>query len=115
LSPKARFTIAHAASELADEINGIPARAGEPVTLKSQSRFNQNIARLRDMANRYHGNNILAKQRSPQAYAKNEWVSKSALALTNPASGQAAPDGKLPSSDQLSTGASTEMPQQWSH
>jgi len=115
LSPKARFTIAHAASDLADEISGIPARAGEPVTLKSQSRFNQNITRLRDMANRYHGNNILAKQRSPQAYAKNEWVNRSAMALSNASNGQNAPDGRSRSYDQLSTGVSIEMPQQWSH
>ena len=115
LSPKARFTIAQAASALADEINGIPARTGEPVTLKSQSRFNQNITRLRDMANRYHGNNILAKQRSPQAYAKNEWIGKSALALSSTTGGQESANGKPQSPDQLSTGASTEMPEQWSH
>jgi tetratricopeptide (TPR) repeat protein len=112
LSPKARFILAKASQEFADEINSIPARAGEPTTLKSQSRFNQNITRLREMSNRYHGNNILAKQRAPQQYAKNEWVSRSALALSDTPNADRDPTRPV---DQLSTASSTEMPQQWSH
>jgi hypothetical protein len=126
-SPKARFLLGEAAADFADEITGIPAHAGEPMTLKSQTRFNQNISRLRDMAKRYHGNNILSKQRSPQAYARNEWVSRSALALSgSTADGYNSEINGLPSTartnagpvqtaDQLSTASGTEMPQQWSH
>ena len=35
------------------------------------------------MAKKYHGNNILSKQRAPQSYAKNEWISRSAQALSS--------------------------------
>jgi tetratricopeptide (TPR) repeat protein len=114
-SPKARFKIAQMASEFADEMTAIPAKAGEPVTLKSQTRFSQNIGRLRDLSQRYHGNNILAKKRSPQVYAKNEWISRSSMALSN-ASGHSSKNmGVTSSIDQLSTSSSLEMPQQWSH
>ena len=112
VSPKARFFLAQVASEFADEINAIPARAGEPTTLKSQARFNQNIARLREMSNRYHGNNILAKQRAPQAYSKNEWVGRSALALSDSKNTDRDPSR---AADQLSTSTNSELPQQWSH
>jgi hypothetical protein len=112
LSPKARFILAQSASQFADEISAIPARAGEPTTLKSQSRFNQNIARLREMANRYHGNNILAKQRAPQAYAKSEWIGRSALALSDSKNNQR---DENRTTDQLSTATHSELPQQWSH
>ena len=115
LGPKARFSIAQAAAAFADEISSIPARAGEPLTLKSQTRFNQNISRLRDMATRYHGNNILAKQRAPQAYAGNEWISRSAVALASGSNSDAAKTSSRSRADQLSTASSTEMPQQWSH
>ena len=112
LSPKARFALAEAAGNFADEISAIPARAGEPTTLKSQARFNQNITRLREMSNRYHGNNILAKQRAPQAYGKSEWISRSALALSDSKNSDRDPNR---AADQLSTATNSEMPQQWSH
>jgi hypothetical protein len=112
LSPKARFILAQSASNFADEISAIPARVGEPTTLKSQARFNQNIARLREMANRYHGNNILAKQRAPQAYAKSEWIGRSALALSDSKNNQR---DETRAADQLSTATNSELPQQWSH
>lgn len=114
-SPKARFKIAQVAGDFADELNAIPARAGEPITLKSQTRFSQNIARLRDMAQRYHGNNILAKQRSPQIYAKNEWVNRSGMALTRSGTTSEVTKGQPQPIDQLSTASGIEMPQQWSH
>jgi hypothetical protein len=114
-SAKARFNIAKTAGDFADELNSIPARAGEPITLKSQTRFSQNISRLREMAQRYFGNNILAKQRSPQAYAKNEWVNRSILALSRSSSSNETVKTQSLSADQLSTASSIEMPQQWSH
>jgi outer membrane protein assembly factor BamD (BamD/ComL family) len=114
-SAEARFKLAQTANEFADELTAIPARAGEPITLKSQTRFSQNIARLRDLAQKYHGNNLLAKKRSPQAYAKSEWVSKSALALSNPTESLAKDQGSPTIVDQLSTSSSPELPQQWSH
>ena len=145
ISPKARFMLGQAAADFADEITSIPARTGEPTTLKSQTRFNQNISRLKDISKRYHGNNLLSKQRSPQSYAKNEWISRSSQALTNGnGTGRANDTGseynsgdlgtatasasesdlrirthsksnQIQTADQLSTASSTEMPQQWSH
>jgi hypothetical protein len=112
MSPKARFILAQSASDFADEISSIPTRAGEPTTLKSQARFNQNIARLREMANRYHGNNVLAKQRAPQAYSKSEWINRSALALSDSRYNQRNEPRTV---DQLSTATNSELPQQWSH
>ncbi len=114
-SPQARFKIAQIANEFADDLTAIPARAGEPVTLKSQTRFSQNIGRLRDLAQRYHGNNILAKRRAPQVYAKNEWVSRSALVLSNSSNDSVKEKPYASAVDQLSTSSSMEMPQQWSH
>lgn len=114
-SPQARFKIAQMANEFADELTAIPARAGEPVTLKSQTRFSQNISRLRDLAQRYHGNNILAKRRAPQVYAKNEWITRSSLALSNASPDSVKNRTSAASVDQLSTSSSIEMPQQWSH
>jgi tetratricopeptide (TPR) repeat protein len=115
LSPKARFLVAKSASDFADEINSIPTRTGEPTSLRSQTRFNQNVSRLRDLAQKYHGNNLLAKQRNPNTYNRNEWISRSALALTGNL-GSDAKNGNLTSNvDQLSTASSTESPVQWSH
>ena len=115
LSPKARFLAAQAAAEFADQISGIPYRNGEPTTLRSQTRFNQNINRLREMAQKYHGNNILAKQRSPQAYARNEWISRSAIALSGGNATGFGQNDLSSKTDQLSTATSSDMPQQWSH
>ena len=115
LSPKARFLVAQSASEFADEINSIPTRTGEPTSLRSQTRFNQNVNRLRDLAQKYHGNNLLAKQRNPNIYNRNEWISRSALALTGNL-GSDARNGNVSSNvDQLSTASSIESPVQWSH
>ena len=100
LSPKARFLLGQAASDFADEISAIPPRSGEPTTLKSQTRFNQNLSRLKDMARKYHGNNILSKQRSPQSYAKNEWISRSAQAIAN---------GEIEGANSSSAGEFTSM------
>lgn len=108
-SPKARYLLATAANDFADELAGLPARSGEPLTLKSQNRFNQNITRLRDLAKRYHSNNILAKQRSPQLYAQSEWVRKSALILSSNGD-----DAVRDARDQTTSAAHMEVPQQWS-
>lgn len=108
-SPRARFLLASSANEFADELSGLPTRTGEPLTLKSQTRFNQNISRMRDMAKRYHSNNILAKQRSPQFYSKSEWVKKSAIVLS------AGGDPAIRDSKEQTTSAThVEVPQQWS-
>lgn len=114
-SPKARFLVGQAAANFADEITSIPARSGEPVALRNQTRFNQNIARLRDIAQRYHGNNILAKQREPQQYSRNEWISRSALAVSGAAQGSPSNSALNTKNDQLSTASSNDIPLQWSH
>lgn len=114
MSPKARYLAAQAASNFADEISSLPQRAGEPTSLRNQTRYNQDISRLRDMALKYHGNNILAKQRAPQALKGSPWIGRSALALSTSA-GQAERTGAIPVADQLSTASSNDMPQQWSH
>lgn len=113
-SAKARFLVAQAATKFADELSAIPSRNGEPATLRNQTRFNQNINHLRDLAQKYHGSNILAKQRAPQSFMKNEWISKSALALSSSAS-SSEKIGRSANLDQLSTASSNDMPQQWSH
>lgn len=114
MSPKARYLAAQAAANFADEISSIPHRAGEPTSLRNQTRFNQDISRLRDLALKYHGSNILAKQRSPEALKGSPWIGRSALALST-AAGQAERTGAMPVADQLSTASSNDMPQQWSH
>jgi hypothetical protein len=110
-SPKARFTLGHTADEFADELSGLPTRSGEPLTLKSQTRFTQNITRLRELAKRYHSNNLLAKQRSPAIYGQSEWVRKSALAISS--TGQEST--RFDSQDQTTSAAQMEVPQQWSY
>ncbi|MEI6833155.1 MAG: hypothetical protein WCL28_04115 [bacterium] len=112
-SPKARFLVAQSATIFADEISSIPGRNGEPATLRNQTRFNQNVNHLRDLAQKYHGNNILAKQRAPQSFIRNEWIGKSAIALSNMSSSERAT--RSVNIDQLSTASSSDMPQQWSH
>lgn len=114
-SPKARFLVGQAAASLADEITSIPSRSGEPVALRNQTRFNQNIVRLRDISQRYHGNNILAKQREPHQYSRNEWISRSALAVSGAAQGSQSNSVLNTKSDQLSTASSNDIPLQWSH
>ena len=108
-SPRARFLLASSANEFADELSGLPSRTGEPLTLKSQTRFNQNVSRMRDMAKRYHSNNILAKQRAPQFYARSEWVKRSALALSS-GGDTVVRDSK----EQTTSATHVEVPQQWS-
>ena len=112
-SPKARFLVAQSATIFADEISSIPGRNGEPATLRNQTRFNQNVNRLRDLAQKYHGSNILAKQRSPKSFIRNEWIGKSAIALSNMSSSERST--RSVNIDQLSTASSSDMPQQWSH
>lgn len=112
-SPKARFLVAQSATIFADEISSIPSRNGEPATLRNQTRFNQNVNHLRDLAQKYHGSNILAKQRSPQSFIRNEWIGKSAIALSNMSSSERST--RSVNIDQLSTASSSDMPQQWSH
>ncbi len=115
LSPKARFLVAQSASDFADEINSIPTRTGEPTSLRTQTRFNQNVTRLRDLAQKYHGNNLLAKQRNPNIYNRNEWISRSALALTGNLGSDTKNSNLSSNVDQLSTASSTESSVQWSH
>jgi tetratricopeptide (TPR) repeat protein len=112
-SPKARFLVAQSATIFADEISSIPSRNGEPATLRNQTRFNQNVNHLRDLAQKYHGSNILAKQRSPQSFIRNEWIGKSAIALSNMSSSERST--RSVNIDQLSTASSSDLPQQWSH
>jgi tetratricopeptide (TPR) repeat protein len=115
ISPKARFFVAQTASEFADEINSLPTKTGEPASLRNQTRFNQNVSRLRDLAQKYHGNNLLAKQRHPKIYSRNEWISRSALALTGNLTNGSRNSDLSSNVDQLSTASSTESPVQWSH
>lgn len=115
MSPKARFLVAQSASDFADEINSLPTRNGEPTGLRNQTRFNQNVSRLCDLAQKYHGNNLLAKQRTPKIYSRSEWISRSALALTNNLSNKSKTGDLSSNVDQLSTASSTESPVQWSH
>ncbi|MCX6126578.1 MAG: hypothetical protein NTV34_17740 [Proteobacteria bacterium] len=110
-SPKARYFLAVSATEFAEELSGLPSRSGEPLTLKSQTRFNQNISRLTDMAKRYHSNNILAKQRAPQTYAQSEWVRKSAVILGS----NAGEESTMPGRDQTTSAVQMEVPQQWNY
>jgi hypothetical protein len=71
------------------------------------------VNRLRDLAQKYHGSNILAKQRSPKSFIRNEWIGKSAIALSNMSSSERST--RSVNIDQLSTASSSDMPQQWSH
>jgi hypothetical protein len=112
ISPKARYQLALAAQDFADEIAALPARTGETLTLRSQTRFNQNMTRLRDLAKRYHSNNILAKQRAPQFYGNNEWIKKSAQALSNQGDASGLARDKQPR-DQTTQATHMEVPQQW--
>jgi hypothetical protein len=108
LSPKARYLLATSANDFADEIAGLPARTGEALSLRSDNRFQQNVTRLKDVAKKYHSNNVLAKQRSPQAYAQNEWIRKSALILSS-TDAAAIKDVR----DQTTSAIHMEVPQQW--
>ena len=109
-SARARFQLATAATEFSDELSGLPLRSGEPMTMKSQTRFNQNITRMRELAKQYHSNNILAKQRDPQKYARSEWVRKSGLALS--LTGE---ESTREVKDQVRAATYSEVPQQWSY
>jgi anti-sigma-K factor RskA len=109
-SSEARFQIGASAEALADEIASIPARSGEQVTLKSQSRYNATVQRLRSMAQKYHGANVLAARKNPSLYKGNEWVSKSAMRL----SGVVASDQMTRHKEALPTAVQSNIPSDWS-
>ncbi|MBM4250516.1 MAG: hypothetical protein FJ146_00920 [Deltaproteobacteria bacterium] len=109
-SSEARFQIGAAAEALADEIASLPARSGEVVTLKSQSRYNATVQRLKSMAQKYHGANVLAARKNPSLYRDNEWVSKSAMRL----SGVVASDQMTRHKEALPTAVQSNIPSDWS-
>ncbi|MCX6118143.1 MAG: hypothetical protein NT027_11420 [Proteobacteria bacterium] len=109
-STQARYILGITASQLADEIAGIPVQLGESLTQKSEDRFQQNISRLQELSKRYHSNNILARQRAPEAYAKDDWVRKSALSLSSKNS-----ENLTSTQDQTTAAIQMEAPLQWEY
>jgi len=110
ISPRARYQLGEAAELLADEVASIPTRSGQGVTLKAQSRYNDTIQRLREMARRYFSANLLAQRRDPSAYRGNEWVKRSAIKLSARGEKNDATD----LTDQLPAAVNAALPQKWS-
>ena len=107
---RARYRLAEAAELLADEIASIQSRSDVSVTLKSQTRYNDSIAKLKELAKKYHSNNLIAQRKDPAAYKDNEWVKRSAIKMS------AFGDKSAPSSltEQLPAAVGADLPQQWS-
>ena len=79
---QARHRLAEAAEVFADEIAAIPVKSEANVTLKSQSRYNETVKRLRDLAKKSLTENVMAQRRDPSGYKNNEWVRRSAIKLS---------------------------------
>ena len=79
---QSRHRLAEAAESFADEIAAIPVKSDTNVTLKSQTRYNETVKRLRDLARKYFTDNVLSQRRNPSAYRNNEWVKRSAIKLS---------------------------------
>jgi hypothetical protein len=109
-APRARYRLAESAEVLADEIAGIQSRSDVSVTLKSQTRYNDSIARLREIAKKYHSNNLLAQRKDPAAYKDNEWIKRSAIKMSAFGDKSAAPA----LTEQMPAAVGADLPQQWS-
>lgn len=107
---EARYQLATAAEAFADEIASIPARSGESLNLRSQSRYNTTVERLKGLAKKYYGSNVLAARKNPARYKDNEWVKRSQLRLTGDES--ARPETKH--KDVIPASVRDNLPSQWS-
>ncbi len=107
---EARFQIASSAEALADEIAAMPARNGEQLTLKSQNRYNATVQRLKSLAQKYYGANVLAARKNPDLYKDNVWISKSATRL----GGVLATDQVTRHKEALPTAVQSNVPSDWS-
>ena len=79
---EARSQLARSAEALADAIAAVPSRTGEPVNMRSHSRYNAQIQRLQALAQRYYSTNVLTARKDPARYRGNDWVKKSSLRLS---------------------------------
>jgi hypothetical protein len=109
-SSEARFRIGEAAEALADEIAAVPARRGEQVTLKAQSRNNATIQRLQALSRKYHSSNVLTARQNPSLYQDNDWVKKSSLRIN----GETSASPKARHKDIMPTAVQNNLPSEWS-
>ena len=107
---EARFQLGRSAEALADEVAGIPARSGEPVNLRSHSRYNAQIQRLQSLARRYYSTNVLTARKDPSRYRSNDWVKKSSLRL----SGEASANPEARHQEIMPASVQNTLPSDWS-
>jgi hypothetical protein len=99
---EARYRLGTAAEAFATELAAVPAKTGEALSQRDKSRYQATVERLKDVARRYHGKNVLVARREPSRYRGDEWVKKSSLRLSgehsdNPAGKH---EGRLPEATQ---------------
>jgi hypothetical protein len=109
-SSEARYRLAVAAESFAEEIAGVPARAGETLTFKTQSRYKATVDRLKGLAKRYYSSNALAARKDVARFKDNEWVKKSLMRLT----GEKSDLPETKHQEQMPTALPDTMPSQWS-
>jgi hypothetical protein len=105
----ARFRLAQSAEAFADELASLSAKS-KGMTLKTQTRYEDQVKRLKELARVYHSKNISAKATNPAKYIENEWVTKSAIQL-----GGLDPSGaKIRHAEKLPEAVHLDLPYQWS-
>ena len=108
-SSQARFRIASAAHDLADDIHSIPVKTQAKLSPTTKEKFKLQADRLRRLAKKYYSANLLARRKEPQRYRSNPWIKKSAVRLKSFTQFE-----YRPSQDYATPSAlSMDLPQQW--
>ena len=82
-TPRARFMVAEGADRLADELAGIPGKVDTPLPDKTRERLESMVVRLRKIARKHHGRNLIARSKDPAKYKGNTWIRKSSIKMNN--------------------------------
>jgi tetratricopeptide (TPR) repeat protein len=108
-SAPSRYQLANAALTFATEIAAVEGKA-KNVSVRARDRLESQVRRFRELAKKYHTQNVEAKTRNPAGYLNDEWVKKSSIALGgyDPASGKVKHAEVLPEATHL------DLPYQWS-
>jgi tetratricopeptide (TPR) repeat protein len=108
-----QFKLAETAENLANELSWAKSKSERSMATKERIRYEQQVQRLKELANRFHSSNLAARLQNPHLHRENEWIKMSAQRIK---SGKASKDWQDFSESDLgsSSSISMDLPYQWS-
>jgi hypothetical protein len=107
---QARYHLGDAAETFSRDVLAAKTKSETPLSTATAEKLDETAQRLRRLARKYFGENLLARNRNPAAYRDNAWVKKSTLRL---AAFQKI-DEKPKYEEELQASLQLDIPQNWS-